>query len=65
MNAEINQLKYLTLGKIAEMTEQSIDLLNSMKHFKLETKKTQKQIEKISAQEIIDSTDTKIKVNLR
>lgn len=91
MDAKIEQLENLTLGKIAEMTEQSKELLNNMKHFKIGVKinkfhreggvriiedveflslslirekdliNENCKVEKISAQDLIDSTDTKIK----
>ena len=65
INADIKQLEDLTLGKIAELTEKSEGLLKNMKFFKNGIKKVEEEIEIILAQDILDSCDTKIKVNLR
>jgi hypothetical protein len=61
MNAEIKQLENLTIGEINKLTKQSIDQFLNMKKFIIGVKKTDKSI---SAQDLINAVDTKIKVNL-
>lgn len=58
INAHLSQFEHLTLGELSKMTIESKSLLNDMKNFQTETSAVE---ETISAQDILDSIDTKIR----
>lgn len=58
INANIEQLKDLTLGQIQEMTDQSKKILHEMKFF---SKKVEEAEEEFDIAAFVDSIDTKIK----
>lgn len=54
----MDQLSHLTMGEIADLTEQKKTNLNELKYF---SDKVEEAAEEFNAQDFIDSADTKIK----